>query len=130
MRVHTHTAGTLAGRQCTTIRLEPNPFSGVAPEEAAAALAELLRREPATGHNDEAGATVVSVSETHEAPWLCALAAAAAIADAECIHAAAPMRSVWVASDNVRESIAVCVYSGGTLTCTGERAAYRDGLDK
>ncbi len=130
MKVHTHTAGTLAGRPCTTVRLEANPFSGVAPEDAAAALAELLAREPTTGHDDEAGATVISVSDTHEAPWLCALAAAAVIADAECIHAAAPMRSVWVASDTVRECVAVCVYSGGTLACTGDRAAYRNGLDE
>ena len=131
MTMYIDLTGTLGRERCTSVRLEPDLWHGVAPEQAARAVAAMIDEHPPGGQDDEAGATVVSIGESHESVWLVALVAgliAAALHAEQSELSRHDARSVWVTSDDIRSGTAICVHPVRPALA-GERRPYRRADD-
>ena len=120
--------GALARCECTTLRIEVDPEHANMPETAAAELNRFLRHHGLETHTDAAGATVISLSPTAEKlPWLAAIVTGrlvSALWTGACGPVAGLPRSIWIACDEERAGVAICVHPGGDDDI-GNRSPYR-----
>ncbi|MCY4375190.1 MAG: hypothetical protein OXC31_15635 [Spirochaetaceae bacterium] len=128
MTLYIDKTGTLGRKPCTTIRMEPDLWRGIAPEQAELEVGRLLSADPMATHEDEADATVISIGESHESTWLMPLVAARIVAELAGPATGATTRSLWVTSDEIRSASAICVH-GGAGAKRGDRAPYARGCE-
>ena len=128
MTLYIDKTGTLGRERCTTIRMEPDLWRGIAPEQAELEIGRLLSADPMATHEDEADATVISIGESHESTWLMPLVTARIVAELAGPSTGANTRSLWVTSDEIRSASAICVH-GGACAKRGDRAPYARGCE-